>query len=184
MEDEHDTDQHIDPVAILTALCDPAEVERRAHADPLTPELIATALALRQGDAGLLVARRLRALGIAALGTVELELMAACPDPRVRLIVARYFATPPTLLRQLLDDPSEEVRAGLVWNFNYRAEARRRLAEDCSEAVRTALSETTDPGCHGVGPWHRRVAELRTAAAQGSSRTKRSRASRSARTAS
>ena len=170
MEHEQDTDQHIDPVVILTAFCDPAEIERRAHADPLTRELITTALALRQGDA--------------ALGTTELELMAACPDPRVRVIVARYFATPPALLRPLLDDSSAEVRAALVWNFNFRAEARRRLAEDRREAVRTALSETTDPGCHGVGPWHRRVTELRTAAAQGSSRTKRSRASRSADTAS
>lgn len=110
--------------------------------------------------------------------------MAACPDPRVRVIVARYFATPPALLRPLLDDPSEEVRAALVWNFNFRAEARRRLAEDRSEAVRTALSETTDPSCNGLGPWRRRVAELRAATPQGSSRTKRSRASRSARTAS
>jgi len=182
-DDAHD-DEHegFDPRAILDAFCDPAEIERRALHEDLTPELIGMAMRALRGDARLMVARRLRAMGWCDPTT--LELLADTDDPRIRLIVARYYATPPALLQRLLADPSPEVRAGLVWNFNYRAEARRRLAHDRSDEVRDALAQTRPFSGDAHRLWHQRLGRLVTPAGQVPLRTNRSRASSRTRTTS
>ena len=181
MEPEHD-DERFDPRAILDAFCDPAEIERRALHEDLTPELIGMAMRALRGDARLMVARRLRAMGWCDPAT--LVMLADVDDPRIRVIVARYYATPPALLRRLLADPSPEVRAGLVWNFNYRAEARRRLAHDHSDEVRDALAQTTPFSGDAHRLWHQRIGQLITSNGQVPSRTNRSRASSRAHTTS
>jgi hypothetical protein len=179
------TDEQHDLVAILDAFCEPLELERRALNDPLTYERIDSAMRVLRGEPRLMVARRVRALG--AIDPGVLELLAAVDDARVRLIVARYFLTPRRLLNRLLNDPAAEVRAGLVWNFDYRAVARRRLADDPSDEVREAIAATASTGSatRERQVWKRRRARLIARGdAQESSPTKRSSASSRARAAS